>query len=117
MKYADIKDGVVVNICVSDEQVAQERGWIAFEGMVGAGWRYDGKTFSAPPRDIEGEWALIRAQRDRLLTESDVYVLPDRWISLPSEKQTEWAAYRQALRDIPSVFTDPINVVFPTKPE
>ncbi|MAI53813.1 MAG: hypothetical protein CMP96_05575 [Gammaproteobacteria bacterium] len=53
---------------------------------------------------------LLRGQRDRLLTETDVYALADRTLS------DEMRAYRQALRDLPANTSDPKNPTWPTKP-
>lgn len=53
----------------------------------------------------------LRAERDRLLAETDWWVLPDRTAT------TEQLAYRQTLRDLPANTTDPANPVWPTKPE
>lgn len=58
----------------------------------------------------------IRERRDELLRESDASVLPDRWAAMPTETQTAWATYRQALRDLPANTTDPLNPVWPVKP-
>lgn len=55
-------------------------------------------------------WAELRAERDRLLAETDWWVLPDRTAS------AEQLAYRQALRDITNQ-ADPANPVWPNKPE
>ena len=93
------------------------------------------------PADITGEEALEKLRRHRagLLEESDIAVLPDRWASMTSEKQAEWSAYRQALRDLPANsvgaeyrwvesseedldngiiagYTNEININWPTKP-
>ena len=67
---------------------------------------------------------LLREYRDRLLKESDVYMLPD--YPHRSKKMKEaWAVYRQQLRDLPSISTPSINadrtlnlesVRFPTPP-
>ena len=35
---------------------------------------------------------------------------------LSSDKKTEWATYRQALRDLPANTADPSNPTWPTKP-
>jgi hypothetical protein len=72
---------------------------------------------------IDGEWILneeaeaerVRCIRDELLKECD-------WVTAKSyETQTSvpesWAAYRQALRDIPQQSNFPANVVFPEKPQ
>lgn len=42
--------------------------------------------------------ANIRGQRNQLLSASDGTQIPDN----PNPKKAEWAAYRQALRDLPS---------------
>ena len=67
---------------------------------------------------IEADEALpkLRRQRDELLRESDVSVLPDRWATMPTETQTAWSVYRQALRDLPATTVDALNPVWPTKP-
>ena len=67
---------------------------------------------------IDADEALpkLRRQRDELLRESDASVLPDRWAAMPTETQTAWAVYRQALRDLPATTADALNPVWPTKP-
>ena len=55
----------------------------------------------------------IRAQRTLLLSECDWTQGSDSPLS--GSKKTEWATYRQALRDLPASTDDPI--VFPTPPE
>jgi hypothetical protein len=59
-------------------------------------------------------WDRIRAQRNQLLSQSDWTQLADAPLS-PEQKQA-WAAYRQALRDVPSSFTTPEEVVWPEIP-
>lgn len=82
--------------------------------------------------------AEVRAQRNRLLQESDAAVAIDRInLSIPEGITTAsllgsvkmvfsalrdattgpWAQYRQALRDIPQQPGFPYDVEFPTKPE
>jgi hypothetical protein len=48
----------------------------------------------------------LREIRDNLLKQSDVLVLPDRWITYSEDKKTKISNYRQALRDLPD------NVVY-----
>jgi hypothetical protein len=55
--------------------------------------------------------ANIRAYRDRLLAASDWTQVADAPVD-----QTVWAAYRQALRDIPQQEGFPHNVAWPVKP-
>lgn len=62
------------------------------------------------------EWALdtIRAERNRLLAESDWRVLPDS----PVTNKLEWYEYRQALRDLPEIAVNNnfINTPWPEAP-
>ena len=54
---------------------------------------------------------LLRIQRNRLLAETDWWVLPDR---TPTQEQLD---YRQALRDITNTYTSLDDVIWPEKPE
>lgn len=56
-------------------------------------------------------WDRIRAERNFLLSQSDWTQLADAPLS-PEQKQA-WAVYRQALRDVPSSFATPEEVVWP----
>jgi len=62
------------------------------------------------------EMITLRKKRDDLLTESDIYVLPDRWNSYTEEKRVEWSAYRQTLRDLPDTVVDVFNPIWPVMP-
>ncbi|MBG0791509.1 MAG: phage tail assembly chaperone [Desulfovibrionaceae bacterium] len=57
----------------------------------------------------------VRAERDRLLAESDWTQLADS--PLDAEEKASWAAYRQALREVPQQEGFPYAVVWPTAPE
>jgi len=59
-------------------------------------------------------WSQLRAQRDTLLTSSDWRVLP--FAPLSPETQQAWVTYRQALRDLPGVTSDPTSPVWPASP-
>ncbi len=54
--------------------------------------------------------ARVRAERDRLLAETDYLALSDVTMS------SAWATYRQNLRDIPAQSGFPNSVTYPTKP-
>ena len=60
----------------------------------------------------EQPWEELRQRRNQLLTETDWTQSRDVTLS----NDTEWAAYRQALRDLPANTEDPANPVWPTKP-
>lgn len=59
--------------------------------------------------------ANIRAQRDRLLAETDYLLMPDYPVA--GEDLDALAVYRQALRDITKQETFPQSVAWPDKPE
>ena len=49
--------------------------------------------------------AALRTKRNKLLAECDWTILPSSPLS--TEKQDAWKVYRQALRDIPSKYSNP----------
>lgn len=60
----------------------------------------------------------IRMERDRRLLRQVDAVAGNalRWAALTPEAQAEWAAYRQALLDVPQQDGFPHNVIWPTMP-
>ena len=61
--------------------------------------------------------SYLRDMRDDLLQDCDWTQMPDRPLS--DSKKTEWATYRQALRDLPSSYTNSdavADIVWPTQP-
>ena len=56
-------------------------------------------------------WDRVRAERDRLLAASDWTQVADAPVDAAA-----WAAYRQALRDVPQDYATPDAVVWPTIP-
>jgi hypothetical protein len=64
------------------------------------------------PEPMPLTWDSIRAERNFLLSQSDWTQLADAPLS-PEQKQA-WTVYRQALRDVPSSFATPEEVVWPT---
>lgn len=60
----------------------------------------------------EQQWAHVRMRRNILLAQSDWTQLADAPVASPAT----WAAYRQELRDLPSVNADPAAVAWPLPP-
>ena len=60
--------------------------------------------------DLAEEWKRIRAERTRLLAETDYLALKDNTLS------TAMKEYRDKLRSIPLDNSDPYNITWPTKP-
>lgn len=66
--------------------------------------------------DIPNEelWDRIRDERDRLLAKCDWTMAADAPEDLNFH---EWEMYRQRLRDLPSLYENPKDVIFPISPE
>jgi len=61
----------------------------------------------------EAQWAVVRAQRNQLIANTDWTQLPDA--ALTNIETANWASYRQALRDI-TTQSDPFNIEWPVSP-
>lgn len=61
--------------------------------------------------NVEQQFDYVRAVRNAELAATD-------WTQVADSKadKTAWAAYRQALRDLPAQNKDPKKIVFPTRP-
>ena len=70
------------------------------------------KTNTTDPVDAL-TWDDIRSKRDGILKDTDWTVIPGCTVD-----QSQWAAYRQIIRDIPQTYKDktPSDVVWPTQP-
>ena len=68
------------------------------------------------PDTIPDEWLLerLRKHRNRYLIACDWTQTPDS--PLTTQKKTEWATYRQALRDLTTGWTPAEKITFPTPP-
>ena len=86
-------------------------------------WRKPDGTISMSPSDFGVSYSVVgpvvelmmlREERDSKLAESDWTQYNDSPLS--GSKKTEWATYRQALRDITSSTQSIFSVTWPTKP-
>ena len=115
-KYANVEDNKVTNIVEWDGDTGT---WTpptgstmvaigATEYGVNIGQDYDGTKIVIPPepdlRTTSEAYNLLRMKRDEKLAASDWTQFVDS--PLISSKKTEWATYRQELRDLPSNVTD-----------
>lgn len=64
-----------------------------------------------PPSNSIDAWALLRIERNMKLAACDWTQVSDAPVD-----QAAWAAYRQALRDLPASIDDPDDVIWPTPP-
>ena len=58
---------------------------------------------------------IVRVQRDNLIAESDWRVI--KALELGETVPTDWATYRQALRDVPAQEGFPTDVTWPVAPD
>ncbi|CAB5226336.1 Phage tail assembly chaperone protein [uncultured Caudovirales phage] len=61
-------------------------------------------------------WYDLRSQRDSLLLQSDISILPDKWEEMNESTKQAWRDYRKQLRDLTNTVKDPRNPIFPIKP-
>jgi hypothetical protein len=110
-----VLNGRVVDRSNSEFDVAPSFTWVDCGDDVNVGWSYDGETFTDEDTIDEEELsAQERVKRDNFLSDSDWTQLPDS--QLTDAKKTEWATYRQSLRDVPSQSSFPTTITWPTKP-
>ena len=78
----------------------------------------DQVTLVADPLKVQAKldqaWTQLRTERNQFLAACDWTQIPDAPLS--QEKKSEWAQYRQALRDLPDTISDPTQVVWPVSP-
>ena len=118
MEIVDNEDGSRLWEC--DEYVLKLRDRAGIEEHVKENFA---KFFEYAKEDERAKLAdAVRLKRDILLKESDPEMCIDRFVGpditakIENALNGEWAAYRQALRDIPKQAGFPYNVVFPKKP-
>jgi len=108
MKYAIIENSTVVNIAVADAPLADN--WIESD-TAAIGDTYENGQFVTPSPDADAAAAEVRAERNKLLSESDWTQVIDAPVD-----QAAWAVYRQDLRDVPSQAGFPWTVDWPVAP-
>lgn len=113
MAFVKIKKGVVVA-----KDISERKGFIEVSeeivcGMFHNGGKiYDNKSFSAPV--ISKTWKKVRDERAFKLLSCDWTQLDD--CPLSAELKSDWAEYRQDLRDITDAYDTPDDVVWPVAP-
>lgn len=76
-------------------------------------WQIVDATTEEIESRINNQWNQVRSIRNQYISNCDWTQLSDS--PLTFEKKTEWAIYRQELRDI-TLQSDPFNIIWPTKP-
>ena len=109
------------NQCVGVYEIDDISNWIDHGDFLLAsrhdgqcGWILENGEWRDPKAILKTEqekWEEIRRDRDNLLQESDRYMIEDYPIS--QEHKNLAIIYRQQLRDLPQVYTNPDNIVWP----
>lgn len=124
-------DDMYLDGSVYDGMTARHIDHTLNDALVISTWYWDGefKTRDAKSNDWQDWvdnawlfnsvlfWLYVRNERNLLISASDWTQMSDN--SLTNEKKTEWATYRQTLRNIPathSAATSLENITWPTKP-
>lgn len=105
--------------------VSDEIGFLPIdEELYPPDWTVDLGTLSLIPRETDPEaaneqnMAELRVLRDAKLAACDWRIVADSPLS--EAQRSEWMAYRQALRDLPSTIQGPLlsleDVVWPSEP-
>ena len=115
IKACIVNNNIVENvILVKDETEAATHGAVYLGKYPNIGDKVvDGVIPGMAEREVELDNIGALAERNQLLSESDWTQLPDS--PLTTEKKTEWATYRQQLRDMPAQEGFP-GIDFPVMP-
>ena len=120
--YANVS--VVLEVAqpqITDLQRVEYDGIILIDGEWTESWsihpRYDDPDEQATweAEILNSRWEMVIAERNRLLAETDYTDLPNTPIT--TQSRTNFIAYRQQLRDITNIQTDPYNIIWPTIPQ
>lgn len=110
MRAHIIENGVVVNT-IEVESLDFIPNLVNGENGGSIGDRYENGQFIKPEPDVNAAADAVRAERNKLLAESDWTQVADA----PVDKAA-WATYRQALRDISAQEGFPWEVQWPQMP-
>lgn len=120
--WCQIKFRDCVNFCDylaspdSDEPLSRELYTKFSNGDYGELKAGTGDHYVFQPKTQAALEEEVKAKRKQLLLESDYTDLPAISATMTSAKRAEWAAYRQALRDLTSQTRFPWDPAWPTMP-
>jgi hypothetical protein len=109
-----ILNNEVIQLEESEFEVHNSMTWMDAPEGCSVGWVLNNGVLENPttPEELASEQLEhLRMVRNRKLSQTDWWVLPDR---TPTDEQL---AYRQALRDITETYSSLEEAVFPEKPE
>lgn len=89
--------------------------WARWNGTAWTDPRSAAQRAADAAKVTAGQWAALRAERDRLLALCDWTQFPDAPVSVTGK--LAWQSYRRALRDLPEKTADPARPVWPTPPK
>ena len=115
--YVKVTTGTIPDPVADNYQYRYELGLPVLQGEV---WVETYTKIALTDEEKTNQTGLLsynlRKQRNKLLDESDKKVLADIWENYSTQEKTEWADYRQQLRDIPQTEGYPYNIQWPVEP-
>lgn len=109
-----IQNGKVIQTSETEFEVHSSYTWVDATSDTEVGGTYVDGVFGPADTSTSAErlalqWAYIRSERNKRLSETDYLALSDQTLS------SDMTTYRQALRDL-TTQSDPYNITWPTKP-
>ena len=109
-----IQNGKVIQTSETEFDVHSSYTWVDATSDTEVGGTYVDGVFGPADTSTSAErlafqWAYIRSERNKRLSETDYLALSDQTLS------SGMSTYRQALRDL-TTQSDPYNITWPTKP-
>lgn len=105
--FGMVRVSMVDRPAVADNQIAEEGQPVFIDGN----WVQTWSVRDLSEAEVQQRMDAVRNERNSLLAASDWTQLADATVD-----KAAWAAYRQALRDIPQQVGFPYNVTYPATP-
>ena len=102
----------IVGVSIGD--VANKSTWTVQPPDLQAAAQPTIDAFDIPAEETAWQWYVVRSSRDRLLYGCDFTQISGA--PLDAATITEWATYRETLRNIPQDQTDPYDIEWPMPP-
>ena len=103
---------IVVSVSIGDP--ADKSTWTVLPANLQGAAQPTIDSFDVPAEETLWQWWVIRTERDQQLYGCDWTQISGA--PLDAAEITEWATYRQALRNVPEDQTAPYAIVWPTPP-
>jgi|TARA_R110000824_G_scaffold54495_2_gene150409 hypothetical protein len=111
---AKVRASGIAIVGVSIPNIADKSTWYVQPSTLQSAAQPVIDAFDISAEETAWQWFTVRKQRDILLYGCDWTQISGA--PLDATEAAAWAAYRQALRDVPDDQADPYAIVWPTPP-